>query len=290
MRTPLSLLALCASLLSTPQAMALSEFGIEGMGVVSTKANEAQATIAPAGQRIVWASDSAGGAGGWDLWQAVLRDGRWQDPTPLAFNTGSDDTDPYFSHDGRWLYFASNRSGGRGGFDLYSVAVHGDGSFGPVMALPVTINTAADERRPALRPDGQALLFARNGTGTHGGFDLYLATVQDKGFGTVATLPAPLNSGVDELGGAWLGNDGALALTRVSGGHAQVWVVGCDYRQPATPLVLSFNTADGQTGAPVVDAAKPTELVVAGMARAPRAGGLDLYRMKAPAAPGGACR
>ena len=86
MRIPLSLLALSASLLCTPAAMALSEFGIEGMGVVSTKANEAQATIAADGQRIVWASDRPGGRGGWDLWQAVLRDGRWQGPAPLALN------------------------------------------------------------------------------------------------------------------------------------------------------------------------------------------------------------
>jgi len=292
MRTPLSLLALSVSLLSTPQAMALSEFGIEGMGVVSTKANEGQATISPDGQRIVWASDRAGGAGGWDLWQAVQRDGRWQDPTPLAFNTAADDLDPYFSHDGAWLYFASNRSGGRGGFDLYSVMLHEDGSVGPVMSMPVTINTAADERYPAVRPDGQALLFARNGTGkaTHGGFDLYVATAQGRGFNPPTALPAPLNSAADELGGEWLGNDGALVITRGAGARTQVWRVGCDYRQPATPLVLSFNTADGQTGAPVVDASKPSELVLAGVARAPRAGGLDLYRMKAPAAPDGACR
>ncbi|MGE8217038.1 translocation protein TolB [compost metagenome] len=290
MRTPLSLLALSVSLLSTPQAMALSEFGIEGMGVVSTKANEAQATIAPDGRRIVWASDRAGGAGGWDLWQAVLRDGRWQDPTPLALNTAGDEVDPYFSHDGAWLYFASNGRGGRGGFDLYSVMIDPDGRVGPVMSLPVTINTAADERYPAVRPDGQALLFARNGTGTHGGLDLYVATAQGRGFNPPTALPAPLNSAADERGGAWLGNDGALAITRAAAGHAQVWLVGCDYRQPATPLVLSFNTADGQTGAPVVDASKPSELVLAGVARAPRAGGLDLYRMKAPAAPGGACR
>jgi len=63
MRTPLSLLALSLSLLSAPGAMALSEFGIEGMGVVSTKANEGQATIAPDGKRIIWASDRPGGAG-----------------------------------------------------------------------------------------------------------------------------------------------------------------------------------------------------------------------------------
>jgi len=287
MRTPLSLLALSLSLLSAPCAMALSEFGIEGMGVVSTKANEAQATIAPDGQRIVWASDRPGGAGGWDLWQARLRDGRWQDPVALALNTPGDETDPYFSHDGRTLYFASNRAGGRGGFDLYRVAVQPDGGFGPVVALPPSINTRADERRPALRPDGQVLLFARNGKGGQGGFDLYRADAQGDGFADAAALPAPLNTAADELGGEWLGNGGALALTRASGGQSQVWQVGCDYRLPAVPLALSFNTPEGQTGAPVVDASKPSELVLAGQARAPKAGGLDLYRMRAPS---GACR
>lgn len=287
MRTPLSLLALSLSLLSAPGAMALSEFGIEGMGVVSTKANEAQATIAPDGKRIVWAGDRAGGAGGWDLWQAQLRDGRWQDPAPLALNTAGDEVDPFFSHDGAWLYFASNRDSGRGGFDLYGVMIREDGSFGTVLAMPVTVNTAADERRPAVRPNGQALLFARNGKGSQG-FDLFVATAQGRGFSTATPLPAPLNSAADELGGEWLGNDGTLAVTRVVGGHSQVWVVGCDYRKPAVPLGLSFNTADGQTGAPVVDASKPSEMVVAGQARSPKAGGLDLYRLRTPAVAG--CR
>ncbi len=291
MRTPLSLLALCASLLCAPAAMALSEFGIEGMGVVSTRANEGQASISADGQRIVWSSDRAGGAGGWDLWQAVLRDGRWQDPTPLAFNTAGDEVDPFFSHDGAWLYFASNACDGRGGFDLARVMIRADGSFGPVLTMPVTVNTAADERRPAVRPDGQVLLFARNGKGTQGGFDLYQATAQGRGFNTATALPAPLNSTADELGGDWLGNDGALAITRVTAAGSQVWRVGCDYRQPATPLMLSFNTADGQTGAPGVDASKPSEMVLAGMARAPRAGGLDLYRIKRPEVPAdGGCR
>jgi dipeptidyl aminopeptidase/acylaminoacyl peptidase len=282
MRTPLSLLALSLSLLPAPGAMALSEFGIEGMGVVSIKANEAQATISPDGQRIVWASDRPGGAGGWDLWQARLRDGRWQDAAPLALNTAGDETDPYFSRDGSTLYFASNRPGGRSGFDLYRVTVQADGSLGAVVALPPSINTRADERRPALRPDGKALLFARDGKGSQGGFDLYRADVQGEWFGDATALPAPLNSAADELGAEWLGSGGALVFTRVADGHSQVWQVGCDYQQAAVPLVLSFNTADGHTGAPIVDASKPSELMLAGQARAPKAGGLDLYRMRTP--------
>jgi len=282
MRPPTLRLTLSLSLLFAPAAMALSEFGIEGMGVVSTKANESQATISPEGQRIVWASDRPGGTGGWDLWQAQLHEGRWQDPQPLAVNSARDERDPAYSPDGRWLYFASDRSGGRGGMDLYRAAVAADGRVGAPQPL-AGLNTRDDERSPALRPDGQMLLFARNGKQGQGGFDLYRAALQADGFGAVQSLPKPLNTAADELGATWLDNRGALAFTRAEEGKSQVWVVGCDYAQAAGPLVLSFNTPDGQTGSPVVDWNKPGEMVVSGQARSPRAGGLDLYRLKKPA-------
>ena len=57
MRSALPLLVVAASLLCAPVAMALNEFGIEGMGVVSTKAGEGRASLRPDGQRIVFASD-----------------------------------------------------------------------------------------------------------------------------------------------------------------------------------------------------------------------------------------
>ncbi len=120
MRTPALPLALAASLLCAPPAFALSEFGIEGMGVVSTKADETRASVSPDGRRIVWASpDRAGGPGGGDLWQATLRDGRWVEPQPLPapLNSPAADGDPFFSADGHWLYFASDRAGGHGGSD-----------------------------------------------------------------------------------------------------------------------------------------------------------------------------
>src|SRR5690606_6494442 len=83
------------------------------------------------------ASDRAGGAGGMDLWIA-RRDGiRWVDPRPLPFNTPGTETEPAFSPDGRWLYFASERKGGRGGLDLYRVAFDGQrwGAPEPLVAL-----------------------------------------------------------------------------------------------------------------------------------------------------------
>src|SRR6478736_4539544 len=83
------------SLLSATVMAQLAEFGIEGMGVVSTPATEVRATVSPDGQRIVWGStDRAGGAGGWDLWQARLDGKRWLDPQPLPINSKDKDFDP----------------------------------------------------------------------------------------------------------------------------------------------------------------------------------------------------
>jgi len=258
--------------------MALNEFGIEGMGVVSTKAGEGRASLRPDGQRIVFASDRGGGGGGWDLWQAELRDGRWQAPQPLALNSAADDLDPYFSHDGRWLLFASDRDGTMA---LYRVAIDADGRFGAAERWQET-GVQVAERGAALSADGQRLLFARQ-AGRGRGWDLQVATLRAGVRGPAVTLDA-LNSAADETDGDWLGNEGAVVFTRAGVGTAQLWRSDCAWTAAGLqPVALSFNTADGMTRAPVIDAAKPGELLLASSsARAPRAGGSDVYRMMAP--------
>ena len=138
-----TLLALAASLLCVPVASGLAEFGIEGMGVVSTPANEARATLSPDGQRIVRASDRAGGTGGWDLWQARLSGGRWQNAEVLPINTAQDETSPLFSADGRWLLFASTRPGGAGALMPASLATDEGGSIGRYRSAPRPAGVAA---------------------------------------------------------------------------------------------------------------------------------------------------
>lgn len=292
MRTRPLLLALTASLLCSPVASALSEFGIEGMGVVSIRADELRASLSADGRRIVWASNREGGAGGWDLWQARLQDQRWMDARPLPLNSAADEVDPLLSADGRWLYFASNRKGGRGGFDLYRAPVNADGSFGTPQPLEAPLNSRQDERSPALADDGR-LLFASNRPGGTGGWDLWTARAEGAHFSTPAPV-AGINSAADEVDGSWLGGGRALLFARShEGGGTRVWLSHCSQRHwaPAQLLALSFNTPEGTTRGALVDASKPGELVLSGSARAPRAGGLDLYRMKAPATNGSSnCR
>ncbi|EGD10966.1 periplasmic component of the Tol biopolymer transport system [Xanthomonas vesicatoria ATCC 35937] len=263
------------------------------MGVVSTPANEAHATLSPDGQRIVWASDRAGGAGGWDLWQAHLQGGRWQDAQPLSLNTAQDEITPLFSADGRWLLFASSRSGGAGGSDLYRVPVDAQGGLGAVQSLGIAINSRGNERAPSLSLDGTRLLFASDGHGGAGGLDVFVAHWDGRAF----AAPAPLrdiNTADDELDAAWLGDGRGLLWARGAiDGPSQLLLTACSnghYAQ-GQPVPLSFNGPQERTFGAVVDAAKPGELLVTGRARAPRAGQLDIYRMKAPAAEGDAsCR
>lgn len=268
----------------------LAEFGIEGMGVVSTRADETSAAIAPDGSRIVWSTDRDGGAGGSDLWHAVLEEKRWQKANPLPFNTADDEADPAFAPDGRWLYFASARPGGQGGTDLYRVPVGRDGRPGTPENLGPGINSAGDERAPRLLADGRTLIFSSNGRGRAGGHDLFAARWNGTRFADPAPLPG-VNTRSDETDAAVLHGGRALLFARspdLRTAPVRLWLAHCDGRRfgEASPWALSFNTPEGRTRGATVDAGKPSELLASGSARAPRAGGADLYRMRVPSTTG----
>ena len=283
--------AMAGSLLSAATVAQLAEFGIEGMGVVSTRATEVRASVSADGQRIVWGStDRAGGAGGWDLWQARLQDKRWSDPQPLPINSIAKDFDPLLSADGKWLYFFSNRKGGHGGDDLYRAAILADGNFGAPENLGPGINGAGDEWAPTPSADGKLLLFASDGFGSVGGHDLFVARWDGKVF--VDPRPVPgVNTQADEFDAAWLDGGNALVFARsddVESKPIRLQVAHCDGKVYADiePWTLSFNTADGSTLGPVLDVSRPNELLVTGSAPSPKAGKLDIYRALAPTSHG----
>ena len=89
----------------------------------------------------------------------------------------ADDLRPAISPDGRWLYLASNRPGGLGGYDIWRARIAGAGLDAclPPENLGPPVNTAADERDPALTPEGFGLYFAGNRPATGGSPALYLA-------------------------------------------------------------------------------------------------------------------
>lgn len=116
-----------------------------------------------------------------ELYQS-LWDGRlWSKPEPLtAVNTEANERSPALSRDGRYLYFASDRKGGLGGYDLF-VARWDGSAWSDAKALPPGVNTPANELGPALSADDSELYFSSDrNAGT--AEDIYVSRI---------TLPEP---------------------------------------------------------------------------------------------------
>jgi hypothetical protein len=81
------------------------------------------------GKLLVFSSKRAGGYGGYDLYYSKWSGTEWTTPVNFGptINTSSDETRPvifladYFTND--LMIFSSDRSGGKGGFDLYYVGI-----------------------------------------------------------------------------------------------------------------------------------------------------------------------
>lgn len=82
------------------------------------------------GRHMVYASDMPGGLGGFDLYYSVFRDGKWSAPVNLGpeINTPANEYRPVLGidlkYENRFLIFSSDRSGGKGGYDLYLTGVN----------------------------------------------------------------------------------------------------------------------------------------------------------------------
>jgi hypothetical protein len=88
------------------------------------------------GDLMVFASDRDGGFGGFDLYYSRLSDGQWGEPVNFgeAINSPSDEYRPItFTLDMEMdvMIFSSNRTGGKGGFDLYAVQIGSMISYDP---------------------------------------------------------------------------------------------------------------------------------------------------------------
>lgn len=116
-------------------------------------------------------------------------------------NASAWDSQPTISPDGRTLYFASMREGGRGGIDLYKTSRGDDGKWLNATSLGPSINTPGNEKSPFIHPDNKTLYFSSDGLPGLGGFDIFIAKADDEGnFKKPVNIGYPINSEYDDLG------------------------------------------------------------------------------------------
>ena len=72
------------------------------------------------------------GYGGYDIWRSIYGNGTWQEPENLGsvINTGSDESQPFISSDGKELWFTSNSRLGYTGPALFRSLKEDNGSWG----------------------------------------------------------------------------------------------------------------------------------------------------------------
>jgi outer membrane protein OmpA-like peptidoglycan-associated protein len=109
---------------------------------------------------------------------------------------------PVLSPDGRRLYFACNKEGGFGGYDLYVSSRMGEGediSWSSPINMGNKINTQGNEVFPFLTTE-DTLYFASDGHQGMGGLDIFRAVEYGERWQQPQNLEAPMNSGSDDFG------------------------------------------------------------------------------------------
>ena len=119
-----------------------------------------------------------------------------------GLNSSALDYAPSITADGRVLYFVSNRPGGIGGHDIWSVSFVGENLSDLVVDVPeplsFPINSELNEGIAAISADGRTLIFtACNRPDGIGDCDLYSAVLQNGEWTDVVNLASLNSSGWD---------------------------------------------------------------------------------------------
>lgn len=172
----------------------------------------------------------------------VNEQGSWIDIKALPFNiAGYSDTWPFLAENGQKLYFASNRPGGNGGYDIYVSQRFGDKWSEPAN-IGNQVNTPGDEISPFVL--GGKLYFSSDWHPGMGGFDICVAIKDDGKWSDPQVLNTGINSTYDDYAFVWNTekNSGYFTSNREGG-------KGCDdiyrVRNIGAPYTLVVESSSG---------------------------------------------
>ncbi|MDA7825154.1 OmpA family protein [bacterium] len=133
------------------------------------------------------------------LYKSIKQEGQWSEAEPLSLNGENYSVkNPSVSTDGKTLYFASDKIGGSGGFDIYSAPIDENGSVGEATNMGQKLNTEGQEMFPFIGSNN-TLYFSSNGHLGLGGLDVFFAKIIDGKVGPVRNIGIPVNSAFDDF-------------------------------------------------------------------------------------------
>ena len=223
--------------------------------VLAEAANDGPVAYSPSGQLVAYTRNNFQDGekftpeAGWELslvLGAANAEGDFQQGKPFVHNGPGYNTGfASFSADGKRLYFASDRPGGEGGYDLYYSDRTAAGWGQPVNMGP-KVNSPGNEITPSA--NGTALYFASDYLPGYGGFDVYRADLIGDEVSGVVNLGTGVNGPGDDAGFTTAGV-GQLAyfFSSRSGGKG-----GLDlYRGVRNGRALTIAVVDGKSREPI---------------------------------------
>lgn len=138
------------------------------------------------------------------IYMSKKEGGSWSDPDPVSSinKKNASTTQPAIGKDADGndvLYFASNRTGSKGGFDIY-YSVMEDGAFTTPQKLGGDVNTKGDELTPFYDATNGKLYFSSTGHPGLGGLDVFTVEGNVGSWSDAITnAGSPINSAADDL-------------------------------------------------------------------------------------------
>lgn len=155
------------------ESLDINQFKIEGF-----TGSIGHATFNSNGTLMYFVSEAPGGSGGLDIYTSKLAAGKWNKPVNLGatINSANNEMYPFVVNDSL-LYFTSDRPGGFGGLDLYSVSLVKENSA--PKNLGNKVNTKYDDYSLSFSPGGLTGYFCSNRPGGFGKEDIYRLQLLD---------------------------------------------------------------------------------------------------------------
>ncbi|MBL4624292.1 MAG: PD40 domain-containing protein [Flavobacteriales bacterium] len=118
-----------------------------------------------------------------------------------TINTKDFETTACITHNRQNFYYASDRDGGPGEFDIYWAKRLPDVNWGKSRLVGPGINTEYNELFPQLSPDEKTLYFSSEGHNSMGGYDLFMVEwdAVKRQWGPVQNLGYPINTTGDDM-------------------------------------------------------------------------------------------
>lgn len=176
---------------------------------VNTNENEGAQTLS-ADSKILFftACNRPDGFGSCDIYFSRFVNEKWSNPRNAgsSLNTNYWEAQPSFSSDNRYLYFSSNRPGGKGKKDIWRAEFlgfsdSGDPRWKEPENLGDMINTEGDEISPFIHANNRNFYFASDTHVGMGGLDLFTAEIdEDSNISNFKNMGYPINTHKDDMG------------------------------------------------------------------------------------------